>query len=187
MVLPHLKMNGLYVSNALTAFDVPFMPLFGLRFARKTAIVGFSEMFVFQKRTPMIGSAVQRQLGRLYRAKRSAVTNFGDNDDKYDFLSGSYADLRPHETQILSEALECVRLILDDGTISNGDLYEMCVACVRKGSWVGAWMLGAAGLNEGAYQAAWARRHLARQAHVLMSRPAPPSGRRPPSRRLFTK
>lgn len=185
MVLPCLRPNGLYVSNALGSFDVPFLPMFGLRFVVQTAMVGFSEMIVCQKQRALQPVLLRLAYGRIVDAQKAVTTYFGDADDTYDLLSKSFQELKPVETEVLAAALESARKVLDDGTLPNDLLFEMCAACVRKNAWVGGWNLGSARLNQQAYEAAWVKRHMDRQNQMLMSRPKGPSGRRPPTRRRF--
>ena len=180
MALPHLAMNGLHVSNALTDSDVPFAPLYGLRFVMRTAMVGFAEMFVYQKVRGLGGPTLAGRKRSIADAMEVASDYFSEADDTYDLLHASYPEIKEQEVEILAGALERVRQVLQHQAPSNNALYEMCVACVRKNAWIAQWGDRCPALNEPIYQSAWKRTWI----EMIRSRPRPPQ-RRLPTRTPF--
>ena len=179
--LPHVFPQGLLISNALNDYDVPFLPLFGLKHLLTSAMVGFGEMIVAHKVQEFDSSAlVQKQL-LVEDLQRSAAAFFADNDDQHEFLSSIYEEIKPKEVDLLAVAMgQVLDRLKGVGALEPQEQFAICKACVQKQTWVGAWKYDSAN-----YAGAWQRLNILRYPQMLLSRPRPPSGRKPPSRTLF--
>ncbi|KIH82868.1 hypothetical protein [Pseudomonas batumici] len=179
--LPHVFPQGLLISNALNDYDVPFLPLFGLRHRLTSAVVGFGEMIVAHKVQELDCSGLVLKQLLVNDLQMSAAAFFSDYDDEHDFLSSSYEDIRPKEVDLLAVAMGQVLDILKGAlALEPQEQFEICRACVQKQSWVGAWKYDSAN-----YEGAWQRLNTLRYTRILLSRPSPSGRRKPRSRPIF--